>query len=90
MACLLSITSAYSQIPLGSGKGGFFINFFSNGNNSTTCQRDFCMHLFSGIDFLLAFFPSLLDALEVGSFVSLAELCWAVLCWAGEKGSLGH
>lgn len=28
LACLLSITSAYSQIPLGSGKGGFFINFF--------------------------------------------------------------
>lgn len=37
------------------------------------------MHLFRGIDFLPPFFPSLLDALEVGSFVSLVGLCWSRL-----------
>lgn len=37
------------------------------------------MHPFRGVDFLPPFFPSLLDALEVGSFVSLAGLCWSRL-----------
>lgn len=38
-----------AKYPWGLVREGFsLIFFFSNGNNSTTCQRDFCMHLFWG------------------------------------------
>lgn len=68
-----------AKYPWGLGREGFSLIFFSNGNNSTTCQRDFFMHLFRGVDFVPSFFPSLLDALEMGSFVSLAGLVWSGL-----------
>lgn len=38
LASSLCITSASSPIPLGSSKRGRFINFFSRGNNFTSCQ----------------------------------------------------
>lgn len=43
LASPLYITSASIQIPLGSGKGGLFVHFFSRGNNSTSCHMDFCI-----------------------------------------------
>lgn len=71
LASPLYITSASSQIPLGSGKGSLFINFFSRGNNSTSCHMDFCIQLFRGLDFLPTSYPSPLDARKGGQLCFL-------------------
>lgn len=50
-----------AKYPWGLVREGFSLIFFSNGNNSTTCQRDFCMHLFSrrwGLTSSLRSFPA--------------------------------
>lgn len=87
MASPLYITSASSQIPLGSGKGGLFINFFSRGNNSTSCHMDFCIQLCRELDFLPTSYPSPPDAQRRGSFVSLDwGGCWF---WGSEEGGAG-
>lgn len=82
LASPLSITSAYSQIPLGSGKGGLFINFFPREIIPPLVKWNFCVQLFRGLDFLPLSFPSPLDALERGSFVSSIEGCYGH--WAAE------